>query len=208
VFLSLSVGVSYGSNRTSLALIACRRRSVKHLLGGPWPLFLTDLLLMLELVLSPNTQSIMANQVSLMSYFPCVNQCPAKTREITGAAPVISVATVQGAQPDLASVTAFKSGGCPYASHPPLIIIVPQGAVTAAADPDMTANPGSASKTTTIFENQNVPHGHASHERASDGRVSHGRVSHGDTLHRHASHKRVSYSLHCRHLVQPLGNDL
>jgi hypothetical protein len=42
---------------------------------------------------------------------------------------------------DLASITTFKSGGCPYASHPPL----------AAADPDMTANPGSASETTKLF---------------------------------------------------------
>jgi hypothetical protein len=32
-----------------------------------------------------------------------------------------------------------------------LIIIVPQGAVTAAAGPDMTANPDSASKTTKLF---------------------------------------------------------
>ena len=45
-----------------------RGRSLKHLLGDPWPLFLTDLLLLLELVLPPTTQSIMANQVSLMSY--------------------------------------------------------------------------------------------------------------------------------------------
>jgi hypothetical protein len=45
-----------------------RGRSLKHLLRGPWRLFLTDLLLLLELVLPPTTQSIMANQVSLMSY--------------------------------------------------------------------------------------------------------------------------------------------
>jgi hypothetical protein len=38
---------------------------------------------------------------------------------------------------------------------------------------------------------------HASHERISRGCAFHGR----------ASHRRVSYSLHCRHLVQPLGND-
>src|SRR5271170_3106695 len=42
-------------------------------------------------------------------------------------------ATVQGVQPagplDLASVNAFNLVA-PYASHPPLIIIVPQGAVT------------------------------------------------------------------------------
>ena len=45
-----------------------RGRSLEHLLRGPWRLFLTDLLLLLELVLPPTTQSIMANQVSLMSY--------------------------------------------------------------------------------------------------------------------------------------------
>jgi hypothetical protein len=66
----------------------------------------------------------------------------------------------------------------------------------------MTANPGSASKTTKLFsENQNVPHGHAcheresvSHERVSDGRVSYGRIPHGRASHGHVSHRRVFLS--------------
>ena len=58
------------------------------------------------------------------------------------------------------------------------------GVTTTAVETDIRANLGSASKTTKlIFENQNIPHGHASHERASDGRMSHGRVSHGRVSH-------------------------
>jgi hypothetical protein len=45
--------------------------------------------------------------------------------------PLRCCVTVQGVQLagplDLASVTAFKSGGCLYASHPQLIFIVPPG---------------------------------------------------------------------------------
>jgi len=92
----------------------------------------------------------------------------------------------------------------------------------AAARTDICANPGFASKT---FENQSVPHGHASHGQCipracirwagvsyrrisyltgvhvmgihSMGHASHRRVSHG-----HMSHRRVPYPLHGGHLVQ------
>jgi hypothetical protein len=68
VFLTLRWSIPHINSNLIRPRCLCRGRLVKHLLGGPWPLFLTDLLLKLELVLSPITQSIMANQVSLMSY--------------------------------------------------------------------------------------------------------------------------------------------
>jgi len=51
--------------QTSFALIASIADDQSNIC---WPLFLTDLLLLLELVLSLATQAMMANQVSLMSY--------------------------------------------------------------------------------------------------------------------------------------------
>src|SRR5579871_4317884 len=89
----------------------------------------------------------------------------------------------------------------------PILFSSPLSALVAVVRTDISANPGSASKL--IFENQIVPHGHASHERASDRQVSLIGVSLflGDTLHGHVSHRRLSHK-RASHGHAPHGDTL